>query len=117
MTSNAIKNDTHVVKTYLTNYEYRKLIANAHKNNLSISKYIKLVLTINEKTDVNQYVNDEEMSKVDYHNLIVQLKKIGTNLNQIARNSNKGLNIDVDLRNWLDENIDVIKKALRDVSD
>lgn len=109
-------NETRMIKSYLTDYEYKRVSARAKANNVSISQYVKLVLNAVDDANVKRNREKQEISDKQYHDLIIELKRIGTNLNQIARNSNRGLDVDDDLKNWINRNIKILQKVLRNVS-
>lgn len=63
----------------LTNEEYERLEMLRLKTSLSREAYLRLLVTGNMPI---------ESPPLDYHELINQLRKIGTNLNQIAYKAN-----------------------------
>lgn len=111
-----INNESHKVKVYLPLYVYNMLKSDSHKNGESMSGYIKdCILSIHENSDLKTDKSDNQ-DKIDYHDLTVELVRLGTNLNQISRKANQGLKIDNDLRDFVDENSDKINDLLEEMS-
>lgn len=111
-----INNESHKLKVYLPAYVYRVLKSDANKNGESMSGYIKdCILAIHENSDLKNDKSDNQ-DKIDYHDLTVSLVRLGTNLNQISRKANQGLDINNDLRDFVDENSDKINDLLEEMS-
>lgn len=111
-----INNESHKVKVYLSRYVYTMLKSDASKNGESMSGYIKdCILSIHENSDLKTDKSDNQ-DKIDYHDLTVSLVRLGTNLNQISRKANQGLDINNDLRDFVDENSDKINDLLEEMS-
>lgn len=117
MSKQDINNDTHKVKAYLPTYVYTMLKADAKKNNASMSSYIKLaILAFHDDNVLKNTRNTDNQKDIDYHDFVVQLTRIGTNLNQISRKCNQGFKIDNDLRDFIDDYSDKIDDLLEKMS-
>ena len=111
-----INNESHKLKVYLPAYVYNMLKSDSRKNGESMSGYIKdCILAIHENSDLKTDKSDNQ-DKIDYHDLTVSLVRLGTNLNQISRKANQGLDINNDLRDFVDENSDKINDLLEEMS-
>lgn len=120
-TKDAIKHTYHRMNVYLPSYLYNLLKVRARQNHENMSSYIRLCILAIEENNITDSrslsVKKQNKDKIDYQNLTYQLSKIGTNLNQISRKANSGLDINDDLRDFVDEYSDKINDLLEKMSE
>lgn len=113
-----VHSDTHPLKIYLFDSEYRDLKRDVKQAGVDhMSTYIRYALDLVKASDIKHTIEESRKLNKSYHDLTVQLSKLGTNLNQIARQYNKGVGDDVELKDWVNKNGKQITKLLKELSD
>lgn len=84
--------------------EYNTIKNNAEKAELKISEYLRKIST------------DEKIIKIDLSALIIELGRIGNNINQIAKQVNQGLLSDTGNIKEYKDNFNKIYEKVKDLS-
>ena len=76
------RSDNHQINIRVNEVQYAKIQVSARIMGLSVSKYCKHLV-------MQSKLRDPKFSDEEYHQLIVNLSRIGNNINQMARRLNK----------------------------
>ena len=83
------KENKEFIGAYVSGKEKDIIEKNANKIGLSISKYLRYVAIKNQPIIIKDLVELEPIEKT-FGNIEYQIKKLGTNVNQISKNLNEG---------------------------
>ena len=76
------RSDNHQINIRVNEVQYAKIQVSARIMGLSVSKYCKHLV-------MQSKLRDPKFSDEEYHQLIVNLSRIGNNINQMARRLNQ----------------------------
>ena len=76
------RSDNHQINIRVNEVQYAKIQVSARIMGLSVSKYCKHLV-------MQSMLRDPKFSDEEYHQLIVNLSRIGNNINQMARRLNQ----------------------------
>lgn len=76
------RSDNHQINIRVNEVQYAKIQVSARIMGLSVSKYCKHLV-------MQSKLRDPKFSNEEYHQLIVNLSRIGNNINQMARRLNQ----------------------------
>ena len=76
------RSDNHQINIRVNEVQYAKIQVSARIMGLSVSKYCKHLV-------MQSKLRDPKFSDEEYHQLIVDLSRIGNNINQMARRLNQ----------------------------
>lgn len=76
------RSDNHQINIRVNEVQYAKIQVSARIMGLSVSKYCKHLV-------IQSKLRDPKFSDEEYHQLIVNLSRIGNNINQMARRLNQ----------------------------
>ena len=76
------RSDNHQINIRVNKVQYAKIQVSARIMGLSVSKYCKHLV-------MQSKLRDPKFSDEEYHQLIVNLSRIGNNINQMARRLNQ----------------------------
>ena len=77
-----MRTDNHQVNIRVNEAEYAKIQASARIMGLTVPKYCKHLV-------MQSKLKEPKLADEEYHNIIVDLSRIGNNINQIARQLNQ----------------------------
>lgn len=83
------KDDKEFVGAYVNKKEKEIIEKNAFKVGLNISQYLRYIALKNQSIIIKDLVELEPIEKT-FGNIEYQIKKLGTNVNQISKNLNEG---------------------------
>lgn len=100
------RSDNHQINIRVNEAEYAKIQASARIMGLSVSKYCKHLV-------MQSKLKEPKLSEDEYHQISIDLSRIGNNINQIAKHLNQAKD-EVTSEEWavLKKSFDALKKGV-----